>query len=532
MRRKLRIVLGFASYMLAGCSVDGTNWDVEGTAPVVETRLDLTNLIGADNLSTNPDSAINIAIDVPLYTLNVDTLSNLPLAKSVYGYVWTYPTLTLPGGAGIPGLTSSLDLTGTDIRLSRFDIEHGKLRCTLKSTLTQPLIFHYYIPKVTKGGLMLEFTDTLPGRTSGIDTVVFVRDFAVDDYQIDLTGDLGDDFNSLTAWVDVQTITGNPGVLITNGQTVFKTETEIIELTPGYAKGYLGQYSFNQANSNTNFSELQMVRSGLVDVENINLNLSFHNTIGADISFSPTEIKATNTRTGQMVVLTHSVIGTTVNINRAIENSTPANPVTSSNYTFNITSANSNIEQFLELIPDQLSLLADVALNPYGNTGGYTDFFYFDYPAYIQMQLNMPLKFSATDLLLVDTIDNPFTGIELLDPVHGGEFKVRVENKFPLQSDLQLYLLDANHLMTDSLFSNTLVAAAPLDGNNRVTQPQTTDLIIEVSADKIQWLKSSPYIKLKANFNTQPSVAGRLQFYSDYYMLIKVIADLKINIAL
>lgn len=531
MIRKLSYLLFGISLTLASCSIDGTNWDVDATAPVVETRLDLTNLIGEDNLSIGTDSSVNIAVDVPLYTFSFDTLSNLPLAKSVYAYTWTFPSVTLPGGAGIPGLTSSLDMTGTDIRLSKFDIKTGKLRCTLKSTLTQPLIFTYYIPKVTKNGAILQFVDTLPGRISGQDTVVFVRDFIIDDYDIDLSGEQGDDFNSLTAYIDAQTIAGNPGVPITTGQILFKTETELIELTPEYAKGYLGQYNFSQANSTTNFSQLQMLRSGLVDAENINLSLTFHNTIGADLSFSPTEIKATNTRTGQMVVLTHSVIGTTVNINRAIENISPLNPVTENNYTFSITSGNSNIEQFLELLPDQLSLLADVALNPYGNTGGYTDFFYYNYPAFIQMQLNMPLKFSATDLLLVDTIENPFTDLSILNPMHDGEFIVRVENKFPLQSDLQLYLMEGN-VITDSLFANTLVAAAPVDINNRVTQAQITDLIIEVTSDKIQLLQTATNIKLKANFNTMPTVAGRLQFYSDYYMLIKVIADVKYNIAL
>jgi len=530
--KKLSLTLIIFITTLISCSVDGTNWDVDATAPVVETKLDLTNLIGDENLSIGTDSSVNIAIDAPLYTFNIDTLSNLSLAKSVYAYVWTYPTVTLPGGAGIPGLTSSLDITGTDIRLSRFDIKHGKLRCTFKSNLSQPLIFRYYIPGVTKNGIMLELIDTLPGKTSPTDTVVAITDFTIDDYQINLTGNQGDDFNSLTAYVDVMTIAGNPGVTISNGQTLFKTETEIIDLTPQYAKGYLGQYNFDQANTTTNLEGLQMIRSGLVDVENINLSLTFHNTIGSDISFHPIEIKATNTRNGQMVILTNSVIGTTININRAIENLSVLNPVTETNYTFNINSGNSNIEQILELLPDQLSLLADVELNPYGNVSGYTDFFYYDYPAYIQMQLNMPLKLSATNLLLVDTIDNPFTGLEILNPISDGEFIVRVENKFPLQSDLQLYLLDGSGAVMDSLFASTLVAAAPLDINNRVIQATTTDLSIPVTSNRIQLLKSASKIKLKAVFNTQPSVAGRLQFYSDYYMIIRMIADVKFNITL
>jgi hypothetical protein len=532
--RKTRtfILITSLTLILYSCTVDGTNWDVNATAPVVETKLDLSNLIGDDNLSISTDSSVNIAIDVPLYTFNFDTLEHLPLAKSVFSYIWTYPTVNLSAGAGIPGLESSLDLDNNGITLSDFDIKKGKLRCTLKHTLNQPLIFRYYIPKMTKGGVMFEFKDTLPGATTPGDTVISIKEISVDAFQIDLSGNFGDDFNTLKAYTDVQTIAGGPTFTLTNGATIFKTESELVDLTPDYAQGYFGQYAVTQTNSVTTIKQLQMIQNGMIDIENINLQLTFHNTIGADVSFHPINISATNTRTNQTVALSHSSIGTTVNINRAIQNPSVLNPVTSSNYSFTITSANSNIENFIELLPDQFSLAADVGLNPYGNTGGYTDFFYFDYPAFIQMQLNMPLKLSATDLLLIDTIENPFANVEILNPISGGEFTVRVENKFPLASDLQLYLMDGSHTITDSLFANTLVAAAPVNANDRVVQPLTTELIVAVTAARIQQLKNASYIQLKANFNTVPSSSGRLQFYSDYYMIIKMIADIKFNIAL
>jgi hypothetical protein len=525
-------LLGFLTLYIYSCTIDGTNWDVNATAPVVETRLDLTNLIGDENLAIGTDSSVNIAIDVPLYTFNFDTLENLPLAKSVFAYIWTFPTVNLSAGAGIPGLESSLDLDNNGIKLSDFDIKKGKLRCTLKHTINQPLIFRYYIPKMTKNGVMFEFKDTLPGVTTPGDTVVEIKEIAVDDFKIDLSGNNGDDFNTLKAYTDVQTIVGGPTFSLVNGSTIFKTESELVELTPNYARGYFGQYYVNQTNSVTTIEQMQMIQGGLVDVENMNLKLTFHNTIGADVSFHPITIAATNTRTSQTVNLNHPTIGTTVNINRATENPSVLNPVTASQYSFTITSGNSNIENFIELLPDQFALSADVALNPFGNTGAYSDFFYFDFPAYIQMQLNMPLKLQATDLLLVDTIDNPFTGIDILDPITDGEFIVRVENKFPLSSDLQLYLMDGTHTVTDSLFANTLVAAAPVDINDRVIQPLTTELSITVDANKIQLLKNASFIKFRAKFNSEPSSSGRIQFYSDYYMIIKMIADVKFNIAL
>src|SRR5687767_15798236 len=128
---RTRFFLLIPMLIFYSCTLDGTNWDVNATAPVVETRLDLSNLIGDENLSIATDSSVNIAVDVPLYTFDFDTLSNLPVAKSVYAFTWPYPTVTLSAGAGIPGVESSLDLDNNGIKLSRFDIKSGKLRCTL-----------------------------------------------------------------------------------------------------------------------------------------------------------------------------------------------------------------------------------------------------------------------------------------------------------------------------------------------------------------------------------------------------------------
>lgn len=524
--------LFMAIIVLAGCSVNGTNWDMDVTAPVIETRLDLTNLIGEENLDIATDSAVSIAIDAPFFTLSLDTLTNLPPAKASYSYIWTYPSINLPGGALLPGQSSTIDMDYGGVRLTRFDVKEGKLKCIFKSTIGQRLVFHYYIPRASKNGIIFEFYDTVPAKPIGVDTMLFEKEFVIDGYQIDLTGQNSDDFNKLETFVDISTPASDPATYIVTGQVMFKCESELYEIIPDYGKGYLGQYDFDDINSTTDLSAIQMIQSGLIDVENINLNLTFHNTVGADVSFLPIEIEAVNTRNGQNIILTHSIIGSSVNINRATETGNVLNPVNEVLYSFNLTSGNSNIEQLVELLPDQLSFQANLGLNAFGNTGGYTDFFYYDLPPYIQMQLNMPLKFSATNLLLSDTIDNPFTNLDLLDPIIGGEFIVKVENKFPLASDLQLYTMDNWGNVTDSLFANSLVAAAPVDANDRVVQAVTTNLIIQATSPKLLNLKQANKLKFKVLFNTQPSSSGRLQFYSDYYMLIRLIADVKFNIEL
>ena len=77
-----------------------------------------------------------------------------------------------------------------------------------------------------------------------------------------------------------------------------------------------------------------------------------------------------------------------------------------------------------------------------------------------------------------------------------------------------------------------LIPAAPVNASNRVVDPISVDLVASVSPTKIEHLKSAQNIKIKGLFNTVPSSAGRLQMYIDYYLKIKLIADVKFNIAL
>lgn len=137
-----------------------------------------------------------------------------------------------------------------------------------------------------------------------------------------------------------------------------------------------------------------------------------------------------------------------------------------------------------------------------------------------------------SQLMFIDTIDNPFSALDIVDNVIDGEFIVRAENKFPISMKLQLFMLDNTGLTTDSLLINDLIAAAPVNASNRVETALTTDLIATVDPIKISHLKSASNIRVKALFNTLPASAGRLQMYSDYYLKIKLIADIKYHIVL
>lgn len=518
--------------LLVSCTTEGTSWDVDAYAPVAETTMDITNIVGSSNLQINGDSSIWINVDAPVYTFDLDSMTEFPTFDAPFSYVWTYPTVTIASGASLPPFDLPIDLSSTGIELREIKLKEGNLRLTMKSTNAQRLIFTYSIPAATKMGVAFTFTDTIAGLSAGEDTVYYYKDFDVSDYLIATTGPNNDQVNTFSPQVVISSVAGDPATTLVNGTVIFTVVNKMEGIIPEYGKGYLGQLDLSQNNVSADLEVLRLFRSGTVDIEQLSLNLIVHNSLGADLRFKPVYLKGKNTNNGTTIFLTHPGMGNTVNLNRAFETGISSNPVNPVLYTYSFNSGNSNIESLVELLPDKIDFSAQMQLNPYGNIGGYTDFYYTDYPAHVQMQLQAPMKFSMSQLLFVDTMTNPFTNLDIVEGIKDGQFVIRAENKFPIALNLQLYMLDGTGVTTDSLVVNDLVQAGIVNSLDRVVSPTVTELIATIDASKISNLKNAANIRIKGIFNTVPASSGRLQMYSDYYLKIKLIADIKYHIVL
>ncbi len=535
MKKVISLLLVNWALLFIGCTTQGTSWDVDAYAPVVETTLDVTKLFGDENILVNGDSSVWLNINADAFTFNLDTATEFPQFTAPFAFLSPFTT-TLAPGTPIPTQEIPIDLAATGVELRELWLKEGKLKLTLKSTAAERLAFTYYIPAATYGGIPFSFSDTIPGVPAGAppgqDTVYYSREFDVSNFHINTTGPFNNELNTFSAYVDVSTILGDNGLPLVINQVIFVVTNEMVDIVPEYGKGYLGQYDFSQNNITAKIEEMKLFQSGVVDIEQISLNLTVKNTIGAEVRFRPVYFKATNTRTGGVLWLTHPEMGSTININRAYETGISSNPLVASQYTYSFNTGNSNLEQIIELLPDELNFTAEMKLNPFGNIGGYTDFYYTDYPAKVETQIQAPLKFSISQLMFVDTVINPFASLDILDNVVDGQFIIRAENKFPIAMNVQLYALDNTGLLIDSVLVNDLIPAAPVNIMNRVVTPISADLIATVNPTQIANLKNATSIRIRATFNTQPAAAGRLQMYSDYYLKLKLIADIKYHIVL
>lgn len=523
-------LLLFGLVSMSSCNISGTNWDIDGVAPVMETTLDFTKMVGQENLDVAPDSALTLHFTDTVYRFELDTLSKLPITDVVNPFYWPWNTIEVPPGTALPTQTFVVSLDLNDVQLMHAIIKTGTVRLLVKSKLPHKLLFRYYIPKATLNGNQFEIVDSIMPNLSG-DTAYYIKELPANGYHLDLRGPNNNQVNRLDVFVDVTLDPYDDTLILVQNQFVFEIRNNFLDIVPYYGKGYLGQYSFQSGDNTVDLDFMRKFRSGWVDLQGVNLDLKFINHVGADMRFKPHYLKAFNTRQGTSVDLSHPSLGTTININRATETGIFSNPVTPAIYNLQFNAGNSNLEQLVEILPDQVVFNSDLFLNPYGNISGLGDFYFYDYPSMVWMDLTAPLKFSIHDVWFADTLDNMLFDEQQLDHVKSGEVRVVAENKFPLEAILQVYTLDAAGLVTDSLLADNVIDAAPVNASGRVISPVSSTVNLVITPAKLDHLKTADRLLIKAFFVTLPS-AQLLQMYEDYYLHLKLIGDIRYNVVL
>ena len=394
------------------------------------------------------------------------------------------------------------------------------MRIDIKNKTRKILDVRYQIPSATLSGNQFDKTISVPAK-SGSNPGSIITDFDLSGYVFDLTGQSGNKVNTLITSIGVKVncndISKDTIFAFTDQVTVSNTFMDIV---PGYAKGYFGQTLTNIIDT-TPVSLFSHIIDGTIDLQDIDIDLSVENGIGADARFTINNLKSINTRTGvPPFALTHSIINSPVNLNRAVDNN---GNVTVSTYSVSFNPQNSNIKQFIENLPNKLSYQMELELNPLGNISGSNDFIYYDKLLKTKFDMRIPLSIVANNLTLVDTLD--FSMGKESDNLNFGTLFLHAENGFPFSAEAQLYTMDAAFNIIDSLINapNTLLAPQ-LDANLIAAGQRHTQLEIPLDKSKLDLLRDTKNLYLKIIFNTQ-NQPSHVKIYSFYRMDVQVVGD-------
>jgi hypothetical protein len=448
-------------------------------------------------------------------TVVIDTNAALKITITIKNVSLQSATAVFPAQTVLDD-TENIELTGAGgIQLYEAIIASGNVQTQISSTVNSDILLTYSIPGATKNGVAFSTNRTVKASTNGHprDTT-FLDNFV--DYQMNLRGPNNDTVNTFSNRLIAKTVYTGQKVFITKDDSVEVT-VNLVNAIPSYVKGYLGRDTIHVGPSTTSLTIFNKIESGTLNFQNAKLNMVIENGLGVNGSVKINNVVATNTKTGASQTLTGPNIGNNVTINPATDN-----PLTIAIDTIDL-GTGSNAVSLLNILPNQILYDVQVVANPLGNTLTYTDFAYSTSGLKAYLDIEMPLSFLSSDLVLSDTANFNSASLQQKS-VNSGTFTVNVDNGFPLEASLKMYLLDQTGGILDSLTSPSILQAAPIGANGRVSQKSKSQIAYEVDDLKMGNIYHASKVIFKIKFSTEP-VSTYLKIYSDYSIDFKLVGN-------
>ncbi|MBL7819509.1 MAG: hypothetical protein JNL65_02770 [Saprospiraceae bacterium] len=412
-------------------------------------------------------------------------------------------------------------LKNLPVELKETRIKSGKARIILYSTLQDSVRFSYSLPGAIKNGVPLKAYKVLdpapPGGSSR-----FIRDEDLSGYTWDLSGQNQDSFN--LAFNEVIGSVDSTGIMKTfSVEDSIYIELGFLDLRPEYARGYLRDTTLFAGPSLIDLDFFNRIKSGKLLLDQAKLSIDFENKVGVDLEFKLNEFNSINHKNNQSIALSATEINKPIFIPRASDQNGHL-PIKATNTSVRLDEKNSNLTDFINNLPDQISYALQLKANPLGNVSQHRDFIYEDEFMNLNMNLELPMVLQSKGLTICDTMEMDLTKGDL-SGIQSGNLHAFFNNGFPLDVKAQLFILDQNNAIIDTLLNGANVIAAAkesIPSSNYI--PQLSQINIPVDKIKIDRLLNSGKLLLIAVLDTQPVGQG-VRIYDTGVLNFQMTAD-------
>lgn len=462
--------------------IDGVRISPEVALPLLNTSVSfeelLNNYEGEGSISTNQAGVYVYSIERRFSAQNSETL--VPLGR--IGSPILLPTTRFPleysfiGKVSIANIKSGFFLYDADQTVA------GTYRLTLT------------IPELTLNGqsLLVDRTDSYPGPISG----------SVDltGYQVDVSAD------SLT----IQYTFTDVGTSLPVVPTLLQASVENALFS--YLQGPELNAVLPTISDSTEISLFPDELQGSVFFADPSLTVRFRNSFGLPITINLAEVTV-NPGTNDELTLTANLINQEQLLNYPTLRQVGEFAVTE----FVFDKDNSNLPELLSTFPQEIRqrLGARIAY-----TAGPTDpeiFVTDSSRVELDFLVDIPLDVSVNAFTFSQTGDFDLgieTGESGIDTE--AEFKLLTENGIPLTLDMQVYFLDAQAAVIDSLFDENarLFEAAPIGADGTANGVTSNELFITVAGDRLDRLTNATQFEIQTRFTTTGAPAQTVKLRS------------------
>ena len=503
--KRLLLYNFFLFLVLSSCLSDlnlnpDTNFRYSGNwaAPLVHARLNLGNLVQQDSLTTSdPDGLVHIIYrEDSLFSQSVFDFTRIPDQDP--------ETFTINVGSPDVSLITNLGTFG-GAKMKSITIHSGRLEWKATNPVNDTVQIRIKLLYTDLNGQPANFiVDAAPGINSG---TIFLWGL-----NFDLTQGILP-YNNIGFEVGVVDTT-----VVPNG-TEIGLELQFKNFGIEEAVGYFGDRTIDIPSGiiPTNLSILENLSGGLY-LANPKIKLFTHSNIGLPLQILPdlVGVNATSGKSVSLALQPYFFTGATALGGFARD-------------TFEISTANSQIDHFIANVPSSIIYSGDIKLNPAGETQ-VDNFVTKDGELIVGLEVDLPLELRTKNLTIEQTIYNIDFGVEegAEDFVETLSLGFRVENAFPLQADLHFYFQDSAGVILDSAFV-AMFDAANIDGNGNVISAVNSDRFLDFTSEKIKTILKSDDIRIKVVLNTSNGGTEIVRLLTNYYFDVIVGAKAKMN---
>ena len=402
-------------------------------------------------------------------------------------------------------------------------LKSGFIKLKVESTVEEAIVLDYSLPNSFKDGepgTPLSKTWTVPPAKKG--EKIFVEEmFPIGGYTIYFWGKSNLEnptfnhvYTELIARIEYS------GILRTLSlEDKIRVELGLVDLIPELIIGDPGRHELS-SNDTVGLKLFNNI-SGDLSLEDAKMNLNFYNSFGIETLLDIKEIKGQNTRNGKSLKLISSELLNPILLKKAVNNP----PLVAYEYDVMLDKSNSNLKQFLELMPNKLMPEIEAVVRPNG-TINQNDFAFDVSELLVNIRFEMPLKFGLDNLTVAVNESVSFFSDEKVNNIKGGQLILKLINDFPISGRIKMVFKDKMGEQLFELFSgdNYEMTAAEVDlQTNKTKVPTESELIANISRDQAKLLSQIKSIDLEVYLNTED--AKRHLMFSDYTINAKLISD-------
>jgi len=512
--------------LMAGCRKEfkSPSWEVNVNAPLIYSDMGIEDIVPDSMLQVNADNSVNLVFDQKFFSYGIDSIVGIPDSTIRDSFVSILTTYAGPNTTIFTNIDNNeLNINGTE--LTQLILQKGYIDYRIRNTVADTITVIYSITTGTIGGGPLEVSVTLPPGSLANPAIV-TGTYNLAGANLDLTGPLHNTVNAYQTKFVAKTAPGASGVTL-NVNSRVSIEVNFRDMLPSYARGYFGHIVEQTPLQTQTFDFFKNINTATIDLSQVDANLYISNGVGADARIRIDTVEAINTNTSTSVLLNHAIMGQNININRAQDLAYAALPYT---YNVDVNSSNSNIEPFLESLPDKLRYKVMVELNPLGNVSAHTDFLYPNSRVEAGINLNIPLNFIASGLVLTDTVNFDLDDYDQNGKILRGKMKFNVVNGLPFQANLRVIMVDDNGMSIGDLLGPITIDGNPSSTSFSMGTANYQTLYAELDASNLDNAYRAKKLGIRSEFSTTPAGSFTSIYQSQRFKTqISVQADYLIN---